>query len=348
MPVAKEKNVSTTGDTSDHRLAALTSWVTAMPDMAGAALAPASEDASFRRYFRVTKEDKTWIAMDAPPPVEDCRPFVKVAGFLRDMALNAPEIIAADLEQGFLLMTDLGSRQYMEVLHDDPTLVDDLYEDAIDALLLMQQRGDRFVCELPPYDEALLRFELALFHDWLCEKHLGVHFSAGDEAQWLDVCELLVRNALAQPVVFVHRDYHSRNLMVLPTHNPGVLDFQDSVGGPLTYDLASLLKDCYIRWPDDDIRRWTLQYYDRLDAGLKQRTTQDEFVRSFDLMGVQRHVKAAGIFARLLHRDGKTRYMPDVPRALRYIVDVAPDYPELRFIATLIIERCLPKLEADG
>ena len=283
--------------------------------------------------------------MDAPPPVEDCRPFVKIAGFLEQMALNAPKIVAQDLDRGFLLMSDLGSRQYMEALQADPGLADDLYSDAIEALLVMQQRGARFVAELPPYDEALLRFELALFHDWLCEKHLGVRFSAADEAAWLEVCELLIQNALRQPVVFVHRDYHSRNLMVTEEDNPGILDFQDAVAGPLTYDLASLLKDCYIRWPEDAVRSWMRAFEDRMEDALKTEPKDDDFTRMFDLMAIQRHLKAAGIFARLFLRDGKSGYLPDIPRTLGYIVDVAPAYPELGDLADLVRNRCLPALE---
>ena len=179
-----------------------------------------------------------------------------------------------------------------------------------------------------------------------CEKHLGVRFDAAEEAAWLEICDLLIQNALRQPVVFVHRDYHSRNLMVTAAQNPGILDFQDAVAGPLTYDLASLLKDCYIRWPEVSVRGWMRAFYERLDDAMKTQIEESNFARTFDLMAVQRHLKAAGIFARLYHRDGKPRYLPDVPRTLRYIVDVAPAYPELNDLAVLIRERCLPELES--
>lgn len=316
-----------------------------MPELNGVTIRPASVDASFRRYFRLARGTDTWIAMDAPPPMEDCRPFVQIAGFLRSMALNGPEIIAADLELGFVLMSDLGTRQYLEVLTADPATAERLYEDAIAALLRLQKRGVRFQDRLPPYDEELLRFELSLFHDWLCERHLGIRFGAADEREWRATCDMLVDVALGQPRVFVHRDYHSRNLMLTTTDNPGILDFQDAVEGPLTYDLASLLKDCYVRWPDSQIRRWSMRFYDGLDERVRRKIDRDDFWRIFELTGVQRHLKAAGIFARLLHRDGKPGYLPDVPRTLRYIVDVAPRYPALDYLAALIVDRCLPSLE---
>ena len=342
--IRKRTVISTSGNTNDQRLDELTRWVSGLPDMHGATLAVASEDASFRRYFRVSSGTETWIAMDAPPPVEDCRPFVKVAGFLGEMALNAPAIIAQDLERGFLLMSDLGSCQYMERLRADTGVADQLYADAVDALLTMQQRGKQFIAELPPYDEALLRFELALFHDWLCEKHLGIRFGAADEAAWLEVCDVVIENALRQPVVFVHRDYHSRNLMVTATKNPGILDFQDAVAGPLTYDLASLLKDCYVRLPAEFVNAWVTRFYQRMDDATRARIDAQQFERFFDLMGVQRHLKAAGIFARLFLRDGKRRYLPDIPQTLDYIVEVGPVYPELTELVAFIRERCLPAL----
>ncbi len=282
--------------------------------------------------------------MDAPPPMEDCRSFVQIAGFLRSMSLNVPEVLAADLDRGFLLMTDLGSRQYLNALGDDQAFEDRLYDDAIDALGRMQREGRRFLRELPAYDEELLRFEMSLFRDYLCGRHLGITFSAAEEASWQSVCDLLVQSALDQPAVFVHRDYHSRNLMVTSEGNPGILDFQDAVAGPLTYDLVSLLKDCYVRLPDEAIRNRVMHFYDGLDAHRAAGMDRDVFWRRFELMGVQRHLKAAGIFARLLHRDGKGGYMQDVPRTLRYIVDVASDEPALEFLHELIEERCLSQL----
>ena len=258
------------------------------------------------------------------------------------MQLNVPLVLEANIEDGFLLLTDLGPTQYFDRLGDSPGSAAALYEDAIKALLLMQKRGTAFQSALPPYDRKLLQTELGLFHEWLCEKHLGIDFSEDDECEWLQLCELLVNNALDQPQVFVHRDYHSRNLMVTDENNPGILDFQDAVEGPLTYDLVSLLKDCYVRWPIERIEGWALAFYAELDDQTRLLIDEAQFLRYFDLMGVQRHLKAAGIFARLKLRDGKPGYLADVPRTLQYIVDLGPKYAELKFLVRLIEERCLP------
>ena len=200
----------------------------------------------------------------------------------------------------------------------------------------------RTKASLPPYDEELLRFELSLFRDWLCGTHLGLEFSDEDDASWSALSDLLVDNALAQPQVFVHRDYHSRNLMVVDGANPGILDFQDAVEGPFTYDLVSLLKDCYIRWPEEHVHEWALTFYQQLDADVRSHVDVTQFMRYFELMGVQRHLKAAGIFCRLNHRDGKARYLDDVPQTVAYIVDVAARFDELDWVAELIRERVLP------
>jgi aminoglycoside/choline kinase family phosphotransferase len=308
-------------------------------------LAPASADASFRRYFRLQTRGKSFIAMDAPPPEEDCLPFVRIAGFLEAMNLNAPRVIEADMEQGFLLLSDLGSIQYLEHLESRPADADDLYGDAIVALRQMQRAGAAYQSMLPPYDVALLERELSLFREWLCGTHLELQLSADDLAAWQDCCECLVQNALDQPTVFVHRDYHSRNLMLTDADNPGILDFQDAVEGPLTYDLVSLLKDCYVRWPDCQVDSWARLFYSELSDALQARVSPQQFRRYFDLMGVQRHLKAAGIFARLKHRDGKAAYLDDIPLTLSYIVDLQDRYPELSFLVSLLRERVLPGLE---
>ena len=284
--------------------------------------------------------------MDAPPEKEDSVPFVRVAGFLEAMQLNAPRVIEASLEQGFLLLSDLGTRQYLNELLQDEAMAPTLYRDAIDALLVMQRNGSAFQSQLPPYDEELLRFELSLFHDWLCGTHLGIDFDDVAEGEWQMLCDLLVANALDQPQVFVHRDYHSRNLMVMDENNPGILDFQDAVEGPLTYDLVSLLKDCYVKWPADRIWQWALDFYNGSDARIREQVQEAQFRRYFELMGVQRHIKAAGIFCRLNHRDGKEGYLKDIPRTLSYIVDVAPRYEELAFLVELIEQQVLPGMEA--
>ena len=331
---------------ADARLAALKHWVEGVDSVAGGNLAPASGDASFRRYFRLQKGGESFIVMDAPPPQEDCLPFIRIAGYLEAMGINAPRVIEADLEQGYLLLTDLGSTLYLDRLEADLSSAGSLYDDALRALAVMQDRGAAYQALLPPYDEELLRFELSLFHDWLCGTHLGIEFDAAEESAWQLLCDMLVGNALDQPQVFVHRDYHSRNLMVTNENNPGVLDFQDAVEGPVTYDLVSLLKDCYIKWPAERIRQWVSGYYGLLDKSMHEAMTERDFVREFELMGVQRHLKAAGIFARLNHRDGKPGYMLDIPRTLSYIVDLLPRHRELAFLVQLITDRCLPQLES--
>jgi len=283
--------------------------------------------------------------MDAPPEQEDCRPFIRIAGHLESMALNAPRILAANLDEGFLLLSDLGETQYLQKLQDEPESSEALYADALDVIKKLQTHGAAFQSLLPPFDDTLIRFELSLFCDWLCGTHLGIEFTDEDDANWHATCDMLVANALDQPQVFVHRDYHSRNLMVTDDCNPGILDFQDAVEGPFTYDLVSLLKDCYVRWPEDQVRQWACDFYAASDSSIQLQIYVDLFMRHFELMGVQRHLKAAGIFARLNHRDGKPVYMGDVPRTLSYIVELGSRYEDLSFLAALITERCLPALQ---
>ena len=280
--------------------------------------------------------------MDAPPPAEDCRPFVRIAGYLEALQLTAPRIVEADIENGFLLLTDLGHEQYLERLKNEPQQADKLYADAIDALLLLQRRGDAYQGLLPTYDDEFLRTELALFRDWLCGSHLNLAFSVEDEQAWQATCDVLVDNSLRQPQVFVHRDYHSRNLMVMQDGNPGILDFQDAMEGAFTYDLVSLLKDCYISWPATRVRQWATDFHKRSSDAKRQQIDEAQFLRYFELMGVQRQLKAAGIFCRLNHRDGKNGYLNDVPRTLQYIVEIGPRYEELGFLVRLIRERILP------
>ncbi len=279
--------------------------------------------------------------MDAPPENEDCRPFVAVARHLGELGLNVPVIHAADLEQGFLLLSDLGSEHYLDLLEQGQR--DRLYADALSALKVMQACGKRD--GLPLYSSELLLQEMGLFPEWLLGRHLGLTLDA-DERQILDrLFELLVANALEQPQVFVHRDYHSRNLLVTSVLNPGILDFQDAVVGPVTYDLVSLLKDCYISWPRERVKEWVFGYYElALESGVLHKEHEEVFLRWFDLMGVQRHLKASGIFARLNIRDGKPGYLKDIPRTLGYIVELAPEYPELEQLAGLVSKRVLPAL----
>ena len=284
--------------------------------------------------------------MDAPPPHENCRPFVQIAGYLESMGLNCPRILGADFDAGFILMTDLGSTQYLDELERDPNCATKLYSDAIDALMVLQENGEAYQQQLPTYDYDFVAFELSIFRDWLCGRHIGIDFSNAEEIEWQQCCEVLIDNALCQKQVFMHRDYHSRNLMLTLENNPGILDFQDAVEGPLTYDVVSLFKDCYIKWPADNVKAWALQYFERLSPDLKGELSAEEFIRQFDLMGIQRHLKAAGIFARLFHRDGKSGYLDDIPRTLSYISDTAPHYAELEFLARLLAERILPSMEA--
>ncbi|GMR17281.1 MAG: N-acetylmuramate/N-acetylglucosamine kinase [Gammaproteobacteria bacterium] len=314
----------------------LIAWLSGIDGYAGVEPVPASADASFRRYFRVAAGGSSRIVMDAPPAREDSGPYVRIAAFLRDMGLHAPSVFAADLERGFLLLTDLGTTQYLQALRDDPGLADSLYADALRALATLQQQGATVQGQLPPYSAALLQAEMELFREWLCQRHLGLHFAADDLERWRQTCDFLVENALQQHQVFVHRDYHSRNLMLTGRDNPGILDFQDALEGPYTYDLVSLLKDCYISWPASRVRGWAMLFYEFLADDVKALADAGLFMRQFELMGVQRQLKAAGIFARLNYRDGKPSYMQDIPRTLGYISEIAPRYPQLSFIAGLI------------
>ncbi len=339
---ALRRNLISQNDaTADLRLAALNNWISGIDAVSGSTLAPASADASFRRYFRLQKGAKSFIAMDAPPHQEDSVPFARIAGYLEAMQLCAPRIIEADIENGFLLLSDLGNEQYLERLERDADAADALYGDAIDALLTMQRRGEAYQGALPAYDEELLRFELSLFRDWLCGTHLQLEFSDEDEKNWQSCCDDLVDNALRQPQVFVHRDFHSRNLMVVDDANPGILDFQDAVEGAFTYDLVSLLKDCYIQWPADKVRHWAFDYYRKLSDNMRADISEEQFLRYFELMGVQRQLKAAGIFCRLNHRDGKVGYLDDVPRTLAYIVELGDSYDCLQFLVPLVEKRIL-------
>ena len=288
-------------------------------------LVPVSADASFRRYFRVTLPDATLIVMDAPPAHEDCRPFVHVAGLMAAAGLNVPALIAQDLAQGFLLLSDLGSTTYLAALSDDNA--DGLFRDATDALIRWQLASREGV--LPLYDEAMLRRELDLFPEWFVRRHLGIELDARQRQSLEAVFRLILSNNLAQPKTYVHRDYMPRNLMVTEP-NPGVLDFQDAVYGPITYDVASLFKDAFISWDEQRVLDWTIRYWERAKmAGLPVKSDFGEFYRDVEWMGLQRHLKVLGIFARICHRDGKPAYVKDTPRFLRYVRAVAERYASL-------------------
>jgi hypothetical protein len=331
----------------DPRLALLRHWLEHGLGWRDSGLAPASADASFRRYFRVTRPDGTYIAMDAPPDKEDVGPYLKVAAMLLATGVNAPRVLAREARDGFLLLTDLGSVTYLNAL-EDRSRANALYSDAIAALVHIQARGARHAAELPPYDEKLLRFEMSLFPDWLLGRHLGLALDGTERRQLESAFDLLVKSALEQPRVFVHRDYHSRNLMVCDDANPGILDFQDAVHGPLTYDLVSLLRDCYVAWPQQQVVAWALDYRRQAaEAGLDTGRDEAAFLRWLDLMGVQRHLKASGIFARLWHRDGKPGYLPDVPRTLGYIEQACARYEDLAALGDFIRGRVLPAMQAS-
>jgi aminoglycoside/choline kinase family phosphotransferase len=323
-----------------QRLEQLNHWLGKELGLPDYEIAPASADASFRRYFRLRFDGESRIAMDAPPQQEDSRPFVAIGQLLAQAGLNVPQILQQELEQGFLLLSDLGSRPYLDAL--DAGSVERLYGDAMGALAVMQACVP--VEGLPPYDEALLQREMALFPEWFLTTHLGLTLSEAEQKLLADTFALLAQNALEQPQAFVHRDYHSRNLMVC-RHNPGILDFQDAVRGPITYDLVSLLRDCYIAWPREQVEEWVQGYHDiALDHGIIRQPMSAKFLRWFDLMGVQRHLKAIGIFARLNHRDGKPGYLKDIPRTLGYVEEVSARYPELTAFASFIKERVRPAM----
>lgn len=297
-------------------------------------LTPASADASFRRYYRVHLHDSTLIAMDAPPPQEDCRPFVQVAGLMAQAGLHVPEVLGADLDAGFLLLTDLGDTTYLAALKEDNA--DVLFRDATDALIRWQLASREGV--LPPYDEALLRRELDLFPEWYVKRHLGLVLSAQQQQSLQAVFSCVLANNLAQPCVYVHRDYMPRNLMVCEP-NPGVLDFQDAVYGPITYDVASLFRDAFISWPEERVLDWTVRYWEKARrAGLPVAADFGEFYRDFEWMGLQRHLKVLGIFARICHRDGKPHYVKDTPRFIAYVRAVAGRYGALSPLLRLLDE----------
>jgi N-acetylmuramate 1-kinase len=296
-------------------------------------LTTASADASFRRYFRVHLPQQTLIVMDAPPPQEDCRPFVQVAERLLAAGLNVPKIIAQNLESGFLLLSDLGNDTYLSKL--TPQNAKALYGDACQALINMQLASDKDA--LPPYDSALLMRELQLFPEWYVAKHLGQTLSADQQAVLDKTFAQLIDNILQQPQVTVHRDYHSRNLMVTAENNPGVLDFQDAVIGAITYDLVSLFKDAYIRWDEEDLMDWVVRYWQAAKkAGLPVNEDFGAFYKDFEWMGVQRHIKVLGIFARLYHRDGKDGYLKDMPLVMQYLQTTCERYVELRPLLRLL------------
>ena len=307
----------------DKRLQAIQKWLQEILKTGHFTIVPASSDASFRRYFRVVLGAKSWIVMDAPPHKEDVSPFIKIANAFFEQNVHVPEILAYDEKQGFLLLTDFGSIDYLQQLNENS--VHTYYKQAIDALIQIQLINKNSM-SLPLYDQSLLQREMDLFPEWFLQKHLSI--SAPEQLQ--SYFDLLIENALQQPQCVVHRDFHSRNLMDTPDNSPGIIDFQDAVIGPISYDLVSLLRDCYIYWPQNKIDEWLKYYFSQAQQHglIANNTTLEQFTIWFDLMGLQRHIKVLGIFCRLNYRDNKANYLHDLPLTLHYVKTVCQRYPE--------------------
>lgn len=321
-----------------ERTLALQAWLGRLFPAEKWQLEPASADASFRRYFRISLADRgeSRIVMDAPPQKEDCRPFIQVADLLRQAGLNAPAVLAQDLEQGFLLLTDLGPTTYLGALQEDDTRADVLFRDAFDALIAWQLASRPGV--LPRYDTALLRRELDLFPDWYLARHLGLALTPAQRQVLERMFALILASNLAQPAVYVHRDYMPRNLMLCEP-NPGILDFQDAVYGPISYDVASLVRDAFISWEEERALDWVVRYWDKARrVGLPVSADFGDFYRDLEWMGLQRHLKVLGIFSRIHYRDGKPGYVEDTPRFVRYVRAVAGRYNALAPLARLFDE----------
>ena len=321
---------------SDPRLSALHDWLATLADtpVLPGSLRAASADASFRRYFRVdTPSGETRIVMDAPPPQENVRPFIAVAELFGATGVSVPKVLAQDAERGFLLLSDLGNATYLQHLNADTAHA--LYMDALEALVQIQVHSKPEV--LPEYDRALLLRELMLFPEWYVGRHLGATMTSAQQASLEAVFDALLANNLAQGQVYVHRDYHSRNLMVIAPGNPGILDFQDAVYGPITYDLVSLLRDAYIEWDEEMVLDWVIRYWELARrAGLPVAPDIDTFYRDFEFMGVQRQLKVLGVFARLYHRDGKDAYLKDLPLVIKYVRKAAGRYKALKPLVLLL------------
>lgn len=330
----------------DKRLEAIKQWISGVLGRDHFDLRPASADASFRRYFRVIVGERRYIVMDAPPEKEDMHRYVAIARRWHGLGLHVPEVLAEDYAQGFLLISDLGEQLYLPALN--ASSVNRLYGDALDALVVLQAGTftDGAAGFLPDYNEILLRRELEIFREWYLGHHRNIALTLNQQNILEDGFTLLVRSALQQPRVWVHRDYHSRNLMVTSVNNPGILDFQDAVLGPVTYDLVSLLRDCYIAWPREQVQGWVKTYYVLAkQSGVPVGDDVVHFQRWFDLMGMQRHLKAIGIFARLNHRDAKPGYLSDIPLTLNYVYEVSACYRELEPFHKLLEELPLPELK---
>mgnify|MGYP000656332567 CR=1 FL=1 len=316
---------------TEPRLHEIHQWLNQVLNTTDYHCEPASSDASFRRYFRVSLKGETWVLMDAPPSQEDIQPFIDIASFLYQNNVHVPEIKAQDLSLGFVLLSDFGHKAYLDEFNHDLNSVDTLYPAAIDSIVMMQLSQPT---SLPSYNRNLLQQELSLFPDWFLGKHLGIE--TPDFLQ--NIFDILINNALEQEQVFVHRDYHSRNLMNTTDNSPGIIDFQDAVIGPISYDLVSLLRDCYISWSDDKVASWIAYYVEQAQQhDLLNTISVTQFTRWFDLMGLQRHIKVLGIFCRLKYRDGKDNYINDLPLTLHYAVKISKKYPEFNQLHGFLI-----------
>jgi N-acetylmuramate 1-kinase len=319
----------------DARKEKISNWLKTQLPGTDFTLTPASSDASFRRYLRVNKHDGSLIVMDAPPEKEEIGAFCRIARQFHTIGLNVPDILAEEEKQGFVLMTDLGTRQYLDLL--DASNAGRLYGDALEALVTLQAGTDRLPEFLPSYSHKLLTNEMDLFREWYLPRLLQHETTTEENAIMDRAWAILAESALQQPQVWVHRDYHSRNLMLTEHYNPGVLDFQDAVTGPITYDLVSLLKDCYIEWPAAQVETWVLNFHAQLlQEGLLKNDDEEQFLRWFHRMGIQRHLKVAGIFARLYYRDGKDGYLNDIPLTMRYLSLALKNDPDLSELSDFV------------
>lgn len=318
---------------TDIRQVQLKEWIQNTLGTSDYSLSAVSGDASFRRYFRVVLKNQQYIAVDAPPEKENNEVFSKVTHLLETEGLPVPHIFFSTQDFGYFLLSDFGDTLFLNILNDENA--DKLYRKALDALLRIQQTS---AASLPPYDEKLLHQEMELFRNWYLSKNLNIKLSDKDNFRLTRVFNELAENALQQPQVFVHRDYHSRNLMQIDGKYPGIIDYQDAVCGPVTYDLVSLFRDCYIQWPEEKIELWVRTYYQQLiDKAIIKSVDIDTFFKWFDLMGIQRHLKAIGIFSRLNLRDNKPTYLQDIPRTLSYIRKIAPKYSESKALTDFVV-----------
>lgn len=329
---------------TDDRARCARDWALEQLGLQEAVFSPASADAGFRRYFRLSVDKRSWIIMDAPPATEDCRPYLRVGSLMAAAGLHVPEVLASDLGRGFLLMSDLGKHTYLDVITAHVESPDRLYRDAIAALVAWQRASKRGI--LPDYDSSLLKRELRLFLDWYLGRHLNVILTADDQAVIWGAFDDLTASIGSQPRVFVHRDYMVRNLMV-SNPNPGIIDFQDAMWGPISYDPICLMKDAFVSWPSSRVDEWLAQYHGAASKSRLPIPRWSEFRRDCDLAGLQRHLKVLGVFARICYRDGKTQYLKDAPRFVRYVMQVVRHYPELSALQKAFERYVLPSVERE-